>query len=126
MEKTVVNSFDYMYNDNIMTHIDLVKKERGIGIVFENFTDKPIFKAFGNRTSVSLKDLDDFFEERCFPETRANTKEILNDIGLSFYDAYSICKITHGVMKDDWFWIRFKGETLTCAEARALVDIEDE
>ena len=31
-------------------------------------------------------------------------------MGLDYYDAYEICKITHGVLFDDFHWMKFDGE----------------
>jgi hypothetical protein len=36
----------------------------------------------------------------------------LEDMGLSAYNPWEIVKITHGVMLEDFVWIRFDGEDL--------------
>lgn len=51
-----------------------------------------------------------FFEDRCFPRTRANCDELLKELGLKEYNPYLICIKTRGQQWDDFYWIRFKGD----------------
>ena len=87
---------------------------RGTDVTFENFTDKVIMLPFGVRTSVTYQDLLNFYESRCFPKERENCKEILNLMGLDYYDEEAICRITHGTQFDDFMWMNFSdGEQVT-------------
>jgi hypothetical protein len=63
----------------------------------------------GDMTSLQM---DDFIKERCFEECNGNAKMFLEDMGLSAYNPWEIVKITHGVMLEDFVWIRFDGEDL--------------
>lgn len=59
---------------------------------------------------VSSSRVIDYFESRCFPKTRRNVTELLETLGLSSYSPLSIVKKTHGVIFDDYIWLRFAGE----------------
>lgn len=68
------------------------------------------FPKFGQWAQVSTEKLVDYFESRCFPRTRANAAELLKKMGLKSYNPYKIVQITHGVIFDDYIWLRFEGE----------------
>lgn len=84
-----------------------------------NHTNFDLATAFGNNNKVVTYDMvQDLLNWRCFPKDRENCKELLSDIGLKTYDNIAILKETHGVMTDDWYWIRFDGEDLTFEDVR--------
>ncbi len=49
---------------------------------------------------------------RCFDEGTQDTEENLRKLGLTEYDPLEIVRRTHGVLNDDYIWIRFPGEDL--------------
>lgn len=59
-----------------------------------------------------------FLESRCFPENRVNCRELLDLLGVEEYSPLSICKKTHGVQNDDFYWIKFNDEKITFDEVR--------
>ena len=73
MDKNVKYVVDYYLLDRLCTRIILYVD---LSVEIKNFTDKLIYKAFGAKESVTYEDLLEFFEERCFPRTRVNCKEI--------------------------------------------------
>lgn len=79
-------------------------------VAVENFVTEPYLRPFGVRECVSYQDFLCLLEGRCFPKSRANAKQLLRDAGIDFYDPMQIVKKTHGVMSDDFFWIRFDNE----------------
>lgn len=96
----------YMCGDKKSTKITVV----GNIVYFENYTDDIIDRAFGVRESpLNIKYFNKFLEERCFPRTRGNAKEVLKSLKLNEYDPYEIIKKTHGAMFDDVYWIKFEG-----------------
>lgn len=122
MEKVLLK-FDYLFAEDLCTTISLVRYGTGlddIKVLFKNYTDEIFIRAFGVHEKVSVKDLDDFLEDRCFPRERANCKELLDGLGVGNfgYDPLSIIRVTHGIMFTDKFWIRFDGEDITYEEAR--------
>lgn len=83
--------------------VDYSKQE----VVVVNYTDDIIDQAFG-RSKVTVESIDEFFRERCFPETRVNCRQLLDDLGLKVFDAESIVRKTHGLMMDDEYWVKFE------------------
>ncbi len=53
-----------------------------------------------------------FLEERCMPRRPRQLQEYLDYLGLKEYDPWKIVQITHGVMWEDFLWLRFPGEDL--------------
>lgn len=62
---------------------------------------------------ITVEEVLDWLQDRCFPETRANCKELLKMLGLKTYDVIDITKITHGLMMDDYIWIKWLGEDIS-------------
>lgn len=62
---------------------------------------------------MDMEMLSHFFESRSVPRTRVNIDDLLEKNGLPFYHPLSIVKITHGVLTDDFIWLKFEGEDLT-------------
>ena len=98
----------YMYKDNY--DVTVYWKDEKVSeihmrngkVTFENFSDNIIRLPFGVKTKVTEEDLDEFYEERCFPRERANCKEILHNLGLDYYEPAMICRKTHGLQFDDF------------------------
>lgn len=111
MGKEIARRLYFMGEDRLLTDISLYSDGT---VEFINYTENIIERAFGVRKSpVGVWDLEEFLKYRCFPETRANCKELLKALGLEFYEVFSIVEKTHGVMVDDIFWVKFEGENLT-------------
>lgn len=100
-------SFEYLEQDCVRTKVKVYKDKT---IEVENFSKDPIECAFGRNERPAISDLEKFFEERCFPKSRYNLKEVLRAGNLDFYDPYSIVRKTHGAFTDETFWIRFDDE----------------
>ena len=72
-----------------------------------NYTDNVLIKPFGVNDNPTIEDLEFFLESRCFPGTRANCKEILEQMGLDHYDIIEIIKHDGGNCNEDDFFITF-------------------
>src|SRR5690606_2590364 len=84
--------------------------EDGKGVVeqySELMWDLPFRKLGNGGHKISTDDVIEFFRERCFPETRADKDRVLQSLGLSMYSPMGIIKRTHGILFDDYIWIRF-------------------
>ena len=107
-----------MYNDNYSfktywkDELTCEVKIRGSQITFQNYTDDPLKLPFGVRTEeeVDINYLEEMFEDRCFPRERVNCKDILRRLGLDCYEPELICRKTHGMQFDDFFWIKFDND----------------
>lgn len=109
MGTRLLEKFDYMYADTVLATVECYTG--GIAKV-TNYTNNVIFQPFGVRSdSITMNDVDNLLEERCFPRTRANAKQLMQDIGCDYYSPREIIRHTHGVMTDDLFWIRYDYES---------------
>lgn len=101
---------DVMYKDQVCSIVDVDFKNRKVYV--ENKTDKVVLRAFGVNCHPDWDDFQYFLESRCFPKTRCQSKEILKENGLDFYDPLQIIEKTEGRMAEDHQWIRihYKGE----------------
>ncbi len=59
-----------------------------------------------------------FMESRCMPKGRLQLQEYLDDLGLEEYNVYQILRKTHGVMWEDFLWLKFDGESVTWDEVK--------
>ena len=80
------------------------------GLTYTTYTDNPINLPFGVNKTPTLKDLDEYFEERCFPRERENCKQILQALDIPTYEPELICRKTHGLQFDDFLWLQFSDE----------------
>lgn len=74
-------------------------------MLFENYTDNPLYTAFGMRDNPDWQDYCDFLEERCIPKSRAGLHEYLTAIDVEEYDPIEIIRKTHGRMAEDQAWV---------------------
>lgn len=93
----------YMNNNDLCTIIDVNEPERKVAVY--NYTNFPIYRAFGKEDKPTFEEYEAFLESRCFPRTRDKMKLILEDLGLPFYDPLLIIEKTKGKMAEDNFWI---------------------
>lgn len=87
---------------------------RGSEVSFVNYSDDVLSLPFGVKTKATYEDLLGFYEDRCFPEERANCKAVLKSLGLDYYDVELICRKTHGQQFDDFIWLQFSDEPQVC------------
>ena len=96
----------YMFRQRPCTVIDVDFLERKIHI--QNKTEDPVHRAFGITAAPTWSDFESFLRERCFPETRANRKQLLKELGLTDYDPLQIVEKTQGRMADDELWLKIR------------------
>lgn len=100
--------FQVLVRDEVVAEV-VVREDRTVDV--KQYTNNPIEKPFP-MSDPTIKDVSEFLRSRCFPEERANKKELLGALGLEHYIPLNIVRETHGVMFEDYLWIRFRGETL--------------
>lgn len=94
---------NYKYKDELCTKIDIDFFHKKVYV--ENRTDNILHRAFGVVQNPDWERFEEFLENRCFPRSRANLKEILRDIGVDSYDPLQIIEKTGGRMAEDKQWI---------------------
>lgn len=96
----------YMYRNEVCTVIDVDERNRKVRIC--NYTENPLFRAFGRNETPNYIEYEDFLESRCFPKSRDKMKLVLRDVDLPFYDPFLIIEKTQGRMAEDNFWIKIE------------------
>ena len=56
----------------------------------------PMMLPFGVNTNPTIKDLEDFINSRCIPETRFDLKQMLKFFDIPAYDQWDTVKRNHG------------------------------
>lgn len=74
----------YFNRDELCTVIAADFSDRTIR--FENFTENPVKRAFGNNPAPYWDDLMSFLADRCIPKQRDGLRAYLNCLGLAEYD----------------------------------------
>ena len=76
--------------------------------VIQNKTDDILHRAFGVLEHPTWNDFENFLRDRCFPQTRGNCKELLQEMDLTDYDPLKIVEKTRGRLADDEMWLRLR------------------
>ena len=85
---------------------------------YKKYTDDWLLWPFSRKDIVTYRMFLGFLESRCPERNRDNIKELLDNWGLVEFDPLGIVRKTHGLMFDDWTWIRFEGEEITYDEIK--------
>lgn len=96
----------YMFHQHPCTVIDLDFLNRRVFI--ENKTNDLLHRAFGINEHPNWEDFEAFLQDRCFPKSRGNCRQILHEMGLTDYDPLQIVEKTQGRIAEDNLWIRFQ------------------
>ena len=96
----------YMFRRQPCTVIDVNFLDRKV--VIQNKTDDILHRAFGVIKDPTWNDFENFLRDRCFPQTRGNCKELLQEMDLTDYDPLQIAEKTKGRLADDEMWLRFR------------------
>ena len=94
-----------MYQTHPCTVIDVNFLNRTVKI--QNRTNDLLHRAFGVIENPSWEDFEYFLQDRCFPASRGNAKELLKALELPGYDPLAIIEKTKGRLADDSLWIKF-------------------
>lgn len=96
----------YMYKQHPCTVIDV--DFLGQRVAVQNKTHDMLHRAFGVVENPTWADFEMFLQERCFPVTRGNAREILDELQLTDYDPLQIVEKTRGRTAEDDMWLKFK------------------
>lgn len=106
----------YTYWRNELTSRVVLSSDRR-HVIYERYSDVPLQSPFGF-DNPTMEQMYRFIESRCMPRQRTQLQEYLDDLGLTEYNPLEIVKITHGVMWEDFLWLKFPGETLTWEDVK--------
>ena len=100
-----VMRLDFMYKQKVCTEIYVDFENKQIKII--NRTNDIMKRAFGVKENPTWEDFESFLEERCFPNSRALKKTILQRIGVDSYDPLQILELNKGRTAEDNQYINF-------------------
>lgn len=107
--------FSIYMKDSLMADVLFDRDSNKLEIV--QYSDNIHLRPFYS-DKPSLDELVSWINNRCFPETRANKDQLLDDLGLKVYSPLAIIKKTHGLQHEDYYWVRFKGEELNYSDIK--------
>ena len=105
LEGDYVMRLDFMFRQKVCTEIYVDFANKQIKII--NRTDDIMKRAFGVNENPTWEDFESFLEERCFPNSRALKKTILQRIGVDSYDPLQILELNRGRTAEDNQYINF-------------------
>ena len=100
-----VMRLDFMFKQKVCTEIYVDFEHKQIKII--NRTNDIIKRAFGVNENPTWEDFESFLEARCFPNSRALKKTILQRIGVESYDPLQILELNKGRTAEDNQYINF-------------------
>ena len=100
-----VMRLDFMFKQKVCTEIYVDFDHKQIKII--NRTNDIMKRAFGVNENPTWEDFESFLEERCFPNSRALKKTILQRIGMDSYDPLQILEMNKGRTAEDNQYINF-------------------
>lgn len=100
--------FEVLYKDTVAAEVEMHPKKTYI----RRFDSCPVHYLFPAEEMDTYGALE-ILEGRCFPRNRENIDELLKRLGIKHYHPLDIIRKTHGLMRNDYVWIRFEGENLT-------------
>lgn len=95
----------YMYQQHPCTVVDVDFLNQKI--LVQNRTNDMLHRAFGVIENPTWNDFEQFLKDRCFPATRGDVKELLNQLQLTSYDPLQIAEKTKGRTAEDGMWLKF-------------------
>lgn len=102
-------NFTVMWKDEKIA--DVIIKNNRRDVTINRYSNDPGKQPFGGN-KLDLERVYDFLKERWFEMERPDVSEMLEDLNLDEYNPWKIVKKTHGVMFEDFLWIKFEGEDL--------------
>ena len=93
----------YKHFEEVTSKITVDFKMEKVSV--ENYCDDPMDTAFGVIKNPTMKDFEDFLEDRCFPRTRDKMKLHLRELGIDYYDPLQIVMKTGGRLEGDYYSI---------------------
>lgn len=100
----------YMRKKKVLADITANYENETVSV--EVYTDDPVYMPFGINKNPNFDDYKFFLESRCFPKTRHNAKQLLDDLDIQYYEPFYIIQKTHGLLFEDYCWIKFKDEDI--------------
>ena len=115
IDKKFKLKFSIMYRDRVASDFYYCDEEKRILVV--NYTERICELGFGGGV-VTPQRVYEYFQSRTIDQARPDLKEYLARLGLTEYNPYKMVRETHGLMWDDYQWVRFPDDTVTYEEIK--------
>lgn len=110
------NKLEIYHRDRLLCVITKENNEYKANVVEVN-----VMHPFKNGI-VNGDDVYSFLIERVFDFGRGDRDELLSLLGLKEYNAYEIAKKTHGILFQDFIWLKFDDDEIEWAEVKQLLN----
>ena len=112
-------NFSVLWKNELVADVSISEDETGFKTLnyIRRYTEDVGKQPFGG-IRLDLARVYEFLEGRWFERARPDVQEQLEYLGLSEYNPWEIVKKTHGVMFEDFIWVRFEGEALTWEDVK--------
>lgn len=104
-----VLDFTIYWQEEKIEHIIIDFKNRTVK--YEKFVQDFIKTNFLFK-EPTIEEVVEWLEDRCFPRTRFRYMKVIEALDLYAYDPIEIVKKTHGLIHEDYTWIKFKGQRI--------------
>ena len=108
-------NFTVLYENLAVANVKVSDDRMDVNI--EKLVSDSIIQPFGG-SDCSIYRIYNFLKSRCYEDERVDLKEILAQADMTTNNPWEWNKITHGVMWEDNFWIRFEDEDLSWEDVR--------
>lgn len=99
--------FTLMCEDQAVATIVINK---GRCALYRLYSTSPSRQLFPPKYHGDIETVERVLRGRCWEEGRADSKELLDKLGLDEYNPYLIVQKTKGVSTNDKFWFKFDGD----------------
>lgn len=112
-------SFETWFQNRKTSDVSITSDRAVVTYTINPLIQNVIELPFGFREDITLEDVYRFLESRCMPKGRKDQmQEYLISLRLEEYNPWEIVKKTHGVMWEDFLWLRFPEENLTWEDVK--------
>lgn len=113
-----IKSFEMLWHDTVMCSVTV---KNDVPIKIEQFCHPNLMPAIFINDKQSLIT---FFKNHTFDENRPDMKELLQLLGLNYYNPYLMCRKLHGIQCGQPVWLRFEDDTIQTFN-EAMQDIQN-
>ncbi len=112
-------NFSVLWKNEVVADVSIAEAKDGLKTLrfIKRYSEDVGKQPFGGKR-LNLERVYEFLENRWFESGRPDLAQQLEYLGLSEYNPWEIVKRTHGVMFEDFIWIRFEGETLVWEDVK--------
>lgn len=105
--------FSVYWKNEKTADVQVLKNE----VLVNKYSDNPVKQIF-SKNILTRYELGEILKWRCWDSNRENIEKYLYGLGLTDFNPYKICRLTHGVMFQDKIWFKFADEQITWEDVK--------